>query len=227
MSLFGPIVDVTSTGSRKETRYERHGPSKGEQISVNVDTHVETAAVFASGLGANIVTSFDAPRAVEPSIVVTGTEGELWLPDPVTYGRAPWILNRKTGARELVALPPLREGERDGLGHGLRELAESIWEERPPRLSLELAAHIVDTMLAVHESLDSGQPVKVNSTFEVGPADPVKTMEARLPAARRAIGSTGRSLPSAASQHGVQRGVPGENRASIGEPNLHNGAKIW
>jgi len=54
-------------------------------------------------------------------------------------------------------------------GRGAAELAQAILEDRPHRATGEQAAHIVDILAAISESIASGQSVEVRSSFPPPP----------------------------------------------------------
>jgi hypothetical protein len=83
-------------------------------------------------------------------------------------------------------VPPVGE-ERDR-GVGVLEMARAIRAGVPPRASGELAYHVLDVMLAIEESADSGRPVEVGSTAPVVPplAAGWSSIEATLAAPRSA-----------------------------------------
>jgi hypothetical protein len=60
------------------------------------------------------------------------------------------------------------------LGPG--EMAESIREERPCRLSARYCLHNTEVVLAIHNALDGGSVYKVQTTFE-----PMQPMPWALP----------------------------------------------
>ncbi|HJU46662.1 MAG TPA: Gfo/Idh/MocA family oxidoreductase [Gaiellaceae bacterium] len=162
VTLLGPVARVSASArTTHDIRPVTGGPRAGELLAVEVPTHVAALLELESGAIATLVTSFDCWDDVH-SVEVWGTEGTLLLPDPNGHNgtirrrgrdpRGPWeTLN---GAPEIYAR-----------GIGVLEMAEALQRGGLPRASGELAFHVLDTLLAILESAESGAVVDVESRF--------------------------------------------------------------
>ena len=116
VALIGPIRRVT--GSARVTFPERtisSAPKYGEQIAVDVPTHVAGILDFESGAIGTLVTSFDVWAHQLPNIEIYGTEGSLRVPDPNGFGGP--VSVRRAGAKEWTEMP---------LTHGFAENSRGI-----------------------------------------------------------------------------------------------------
>ncbi|MCT2584704.1 Gfo/Idh/MocA family protein [Actinophytocola gossypii] len=166
--LLGPVRRVTAAGGRaRETRVIGSGPRAGTEFAVAVPTTVSALVEFERGGSAQLVLTFDSalPRVL---LEVTGTLGAAALPDPNGFDGTTTL--HLPGRAEPETLAP--RGHRATRGTGALELARAIRAGVPERASGRLAYHVLDTMLAIDESLTRGHPVTVESTADVPPALP-------------------------------------------------------
>jgi predicted dehydrogenase len=168
VQLLGPIRRVTAAGGRnRDVRVIGSGPRAGTEFAVTVPTTVTALVDFERGGSAQVVLSFDSALH-RTSLEITGTRGAIVVPDPNRFD-GPTLVH-ELGTKELIELPAVGHGA--SRGTGVVELARAIRAGVPERASGELAYHVLDTMLAIEESLTSGEPVPVESTAEVPPALP-------------------------------------------------------
>jgi len=133
-----------------------------------VPTSVGALVQFASGQSAQSTFSFESPLTRMGFVEITGTEATLSLPDPNHFGGDLRI--RRAGDAEWTTAPAT--GSTAGRGVGVLEMARAIREGRPHRAQGELAFHVLDTMLAVSESIETGAFVDVASRIEPVPSLP-------------------------------------------------------
>ena len=80
VALLGPVEAVTAMANRAtETR---HIPSTGEELQVEIDTHVAGVLRFKSGAIVNVTLSFDVWDSARPRFELYGTKGTLIMPEP-------------------------------------------------------------------------------------------------------------------------------------------------
>lgn len=176
--LLGPVRQVT--GMAKILYPERtpdKGPRKGETFKVSTPTFIAGVIEFESGAQATLLTSYGIWGTDLPYIQLYCADGILGVPDPNTFAGPVRVRSNhdEKGWREV----PLRYHHTDrGSNHrglGVAETALAIREGRPPRLSGELAYHVLDVMESIAESYTSGRHVKVKSTCRRPAALPLKT----------------------------------------------------
>jgi len=161
VQTFGSVRRVIAIGSKaRATRTIGSGPRAGEEFEVEVPTHVSALAEFASGASSHSIFSFDSPRTRMGFVEITGTEATLSLPDPNYFDGELCIC--RTGEKEWTALPTT--GPASGRGMGVLNMARSIRGDEPHRASGQLAYHVLDTMVSVSESTDSGAFTDVASS---------------------------------------------------------------
>ena len=164
VNLLGPVTRVAgSTSTAFPTRTITSEPLKGKVIEVETPTHVTGTMDFADGAIATVVMSFDVWSHRLPCIEIYGTEGTLAVPDPNAF-RGPVML-RKPGDEDWQEVP-LTHSDEVGRGIGVADMAKAIMEDRPHRVSGELAAHVLDCMQAFEESSDAGRHIAIRSSFE-------------------------------------------------------------
>jgi predicted dehydrogenase len=138
---FGSFRSVMATGRvARPTRVLRVGPRAGEKITVRVPTHVSVLAQFASGQTSTSVLSWDSPHRRVGHVEIVGSEATLSVPDP----------NHFDGDLRI------------------RRAGDDGWSTVPAAVPGQLAYHVLDTMAAIAESVERGQPVTVTSSAPVG-----------------------------------------------------------
>lgn len=160
-SMFGPAVRVSGWGARLlPERVTRDGsPFRIGRPDLTV-AMIELAHGPIVRLTSDFyASSLSRQRGVE----LHGDAGSLWLSNWFQFdGRLEWAaFDHDYQAVALLRKPagPI------AWAAGVAEMADAIGEGRPHRASAEQAAHVVEVMCAIAESVDSGQPVEVTSTF--------------------------------------------------------------
>lgn len=188
-----------------ETRTITTPGREGETISVGVPTTINGALLFASGANISLAMSWDVPAHGRAPIELYGTQGSMQAPDPNQFGGATRInsegewgtvgeeapqrkLNPATLAKALQAMgrgidpvtgeaispdTTLRFGDHRGLG--LLDLVAAIRESRAPRANGHLAAHVLETLLALEASANGAGRIAITST--IARPDPVSPGE--------------------------------------------------
>jgi len=139
---------------------------------------------FASGQVARVTNSIVAPR--DHSIRVFGDGGILstddcWKPRAPVHIRRRLKIRRRvidTPWRRRVPMPqssdiPKRARDLKKVDYllGVSELAASIRESRPCRLSARFCLHVTEIVIAIQDALESSSTVKIRSSF-----DPIEPM---------------------------------------------------
>jgi predicted dehydrogenase len=164
IQAFGSIRKVAAVGSKsKDVRVIGSGPKAGEEFTVEVPTHVSAMAQFESGASSHSVFSFESPRARMGFVEITGTEATISLPDPNYFNGD--IKLWRAGDEDWTTIPAT--GPANGRGLGVLDMARSIRAGVPHRATGELAYHVLDAMVSINESMDSGTFVEVASNTPV------------------------------------------------------------
>ncbi len=169
--LLGPVESVVATGTRsRDTRQLVVGPNAGQEFPVEVPTHLSVLTSFEQGGNAQSLLSFDTPLFRHGVFEVNGTEGTIVLPDPNTFGGGhPIRIARPLGAD--VSFPIEQEWETlsdeeptVGRGLGILDMARAIRGGGSHIATGEVGYHVLDTMVAVEESVERRAFVPVEST---------------------------------------------------------------
>ena len=169
--LLGPVASVVATGSRsRDTRQLVVGPNAGQEFPVEVPTHLSVLTSFEQGGNAQSLLSFDTPLFRHGVFEVNGTEGSIVLPDPNTFGGGhPIRIARPLG--KDVSFPFEQDWETlsdeeptVGRGLGVLDMARAIRGGGSHVATGEVGYHVLDTMVAVEESIARRAFVPVAST---------------------------------------------------------------
>lgn len=169
IQTFGSVRRVAALGSKaKEVRVIGSGPKAGEEFTVDVPTHVSAMAEFDGGASSHSVFSFESPRERMGFVEITGTEATISLPDPNEFGGDVRIW--RAGDEDWTLVPAT--GPADGRGLGVLDMARSIRAGVPHRATGNLAYHVLDTMVSISESIESGAFIDVESSAPASAALP-------------------------------------------------------
>ena len=169
--LLGPVASVVATGTKaRDTRQLVVGPRAGEEFPVEVPTHLSVLTSFEQGGQAQSLLSFDTPLFRHGVFEVNGTEGTIVLPDPNFFGGGhPIRIARPltSGASwpfEQEFETVLDEEPNVGRGLGVLDMARAIRGGGAHIATGEVGYHVLDTMVAVEESIAARSFVDVAST---------------------------------------------------------------
>jgi predicted dehydrogenase len=168
VQVFGSVSSVAALGSKaRERRVIGSGPKAGEEFDVTVPSHVSALAQFESGQSAQAMFSFDSalPRTL---LEVNGTDATMLFPDP-NYFDGDIAIRRRDGEDwETVATTTAKSFR----GTGVLEMARALREGSPHRAQGALAYHVLDTMIAIAESVESRAFIDVASSVDKPPLLP-------------------------------------------------------
>jgi predicted dehydrogenase len=99
---------------------------------------------------------------------VNGTEATLLFPDPNYFDGEISVRRREGEGWETVAKTTAQSFR----GTGVLDMARALRESRPHRAQGQLAYHVLDTMIAIAESVESRAFVDVASTIDKPPLLP-------------------------------------------------------
>ena len=161
VNLLGPVAEVQAMAHMSGERTCTCEARRGEVLPVEVDTHVTGTLRFKQGAAITLIMSFDVTDTIGRNIEVHGTDGSIHVPDPNTFG-GPVSYARRNG--DGLKEAPLTHGYADNMrGIGLADMAQGIISDRPHRASGELAAHVLEVMLALGEASKSKGNISIKS----------------------------------------------------------------
>jgi predicted dehydrogenase len=182
--LLGPILQVSGMARRTfDTRMIESRPRHGENIPVDVDTHVSGLIEFVSGVIGSMTMSFDIWDSQMPRLEIYGEKGTICIPDldPVhganvfqgevwyrTRETSRWTYQpRKPGFDDWQVAENTHGFNEDYRGLGLLDLSYAVRDNRPVRASGEMALHVCEVMSGMLTSASTGKYQKMKTTCEV------------------------------------------------------------
>jgi len=164
VNCVGPINSVMgSTGAAFKERTITSQKKYGQKVPVETPTHHAGLINFENGAIGTIITSFDVWRSRLPRIEIHGTRGSLLVPDPNTFGGPVRLFCAGDKEWSDIHLDNYCYIE-NTRGLGIADMALAILAKREHRVSGQLAAHVLDAMLAFEESSNSGQSQHLSTT---------------------------------------------------------------
>lgn len=168
ISIFGNVKEVV--GVLKTIRPERTHifPNKEdflETYTVENENLVSGILEFQSGIICNIHFNSNSIGNEKPSIIVYGTQGILYMPDPNKFSGDVKVLIK--GQREEVVIPSNFGYCGDSRGIGVSEMAWSMLQKRPNRASKEMAYHAMEILKGIEISSNSKTFYEMKSTFNL------------------------------------------------------------
>lgn len=161
VQAFGPLASVVATArTARPRRVIQAGARAGQEFTVTVPTNVSVLAQFESGPMSTSVLSWDSPLKRQGWVEITGTLATIAVPDPNRFDGD--VRVKRHGADDWLSVPP--RGKSSGRGIGTLDIARAIRDGRHHRASPELAYHVLDSMIAITESLERSTFVTVPST---------------------------------------------------------------
>jgi predicted dehydrogenase len=139
-------------------------PFAGTAIDVHVNTYVAGTVKYQSGAIGTLFTTFDVHYPTQARFEVYGSEGTLIVPDPNTFGGQVMLFRpEEKQYRDMPLMYPYAENSR---GLGLADMAKALTTGRAPRAGYQQTFHVLDAITGFDRSAQSGQWVKMSTTFE-------------------------------------------------------------
>lgn len=153
--LLGPVAKVGALG--RATQAERvigRGPRSGEVFRAETETHINSILEFANGVLGTLVTSFDVQATRAPHVEIHGTTGTIATAQANSWGGPVWL--QTSAGSEFVQMLP-EQSDMDGyMGMGLVEMAVALTQSRVPAASGARAAHVLEVLVKISESVRQG-----------------------------------------------------------------------
>jgi predicted dehydrogenase len=167
LSILGPAKQVAGFVTTRNVERTHYFPGKdnyGEKFSLQAENLVSGSFQFESGAFGSIMFNSCSIGNEKPQIIMYGTEGILYMPDPNHFGGEVRVILK--GQTEPVALPPTHAFAENHRGIGPAELAWSIRKGRKPRTSKEMAFHGLELLLGLYKSCETKKFYEMTSTFQ-------------------------------------------------------------
>ncbi len=160
VNMLGRVTSTMSVAkSNFDTRIITSAPHFGEEVHVDVPTHVHGILNFDQGAVATIFTTFDVYSDQQARFEVYGTEGTLIVPDPNNFkGEVRLLKPNNEGYKDLPLCFDYTENSR---GLGLADMAKAIEQHRPFRANCEQTLHVLEIM----ERLQAGGSATIQSPY--------------------------------------------------------------
>jgi predicted dehydrogenase len=163
VAMLGPVSRVNSVGkiAFKERLVTAEGPMKGQSVTVETLTTVNSHLTFASGADIMFMASWDVWAHGQRPLELHGKNASLRLPDPnffggdveLAVGREGWKSLPTTADTFGKANWPVAEPKNANYrGLGIADLGAAVREGRPHRASGDVALHVLAVMSGVLES---------------------------------------------------------------------------
>ena len=163
VNLMGGVSEVSGVAKKSfPTRTITSQPKYGQEIEVEVPTHVNGLIRFQNGAIGNIITSFDVWGSSLPRIEIYGKRGCMIVPDPNCFDGEVKVLQHFDG--QFRAWPLQTPDSVNSRGIGLSDMADAILNGRTThRACGDLALHVLEMMEKFHVSSAEGREIKLES----------------------------------------------------------------
>jgi len=173
IQLLGPVKQVVAMANKPQTqRTIGSEPRSGEVIPVEVDTTVNSIIEFDQGAQITFGASWDVWASEHNLIELHGSKQSMFVPDPNHFGGRVRISDGENEQtfEPMTTLSALNYTDSNGemranyRGIGLADMAVAILENREHRCNGELALHVIDVMMSILTSAESGRVEKITTT---------------------------------------------------------------
>lgn len=158
INMIGPISSVTAMSKRSYDKRTIHsGARKGDEFTVDVDTHISAILRFKNNAIVTLTTSFDVQKHAHSPIELYGTSGSMLVSDPNKFDGVIQISDHNGDWQDVEQSHIYGDGDYRILG--LADMAQGILSDRVHRASLELSLHVLETMEAIMTSAAQKQEI--------------------------------------------------------------------
>lgn len=177
VSIFGSVERVRAIGSTAhETRTIKVGERAGEEFLVDVFTNVAALLEFEGGGISQSTFSFDSPIFRSGFVEITGSDASIVVPDPNDFTGEVRLTRGAAFGENFTITQEWDDVEVEagdvGRGLGVLDMARAIRSGTPHIATGELGYHVLDTIIAIDEAMNSGETVRVESSIEPVPGVP-------------------------------------------------------
>ena len=167
LSILGPVQEASgflATRRPKRKIIDPGNPRFGEELTVKNENLMMANLIFQNGTMGTLHFNGDSIFPEKESLVLYGTEGVLFLPNPDTFAGPVRLV--KKGCDDVVTLPLEYGFASNSRGVGAAELAWSLNAGRKHRASMEMACHAVELLNGLVQSSRERTSYQMTTTFE-------------------------------------------------------------
>lgn len=163
INLLGGVKELTGMAIKgNETRTITSAPLYGQEVKVEVPTHINGILRFDSGAVATITTSFDTYYDNSAVLEVYGTEGTLKVPDPNGFGGPVYLFRPEDG--EFKEMPLTCNYRDNSRGLGLADMAKALQTGRRARADYTQTLHVLEIMTSLEKN--SKEFIELTTRYE-------------------------------------------------------------
>ena len=173
LSILGPaqaVCGMSGTHAPQRTHFFTSKGHFGEPYTLTAETLLAATVQFQSGAVGSLHFNSASIRCEKPQVVLYGTQGILYLPDPNFFGGDVKLLAK--GQTEPCVLPHTHAYDGDDRGLGVAEMAWALRRGRIPRTHKEMAYHALELLTGAIESGRTERFYLMGSTFVQQPPLP-------------------------------------------------------
>lgn len=173
LSMLGPVKEVSGiakTVKPERLHYSTNGREFGKTYTVESENLFAGTMEFANGVVGSLHFNSNSIQNEKPQVVLYGTQGILYLPDPNRFGGDVKVLLK--GQTEPFVLPSVYAYGEDSRGIGVAEMAWSMRNNRKMRANKEMACHVLEVLCKIAESGNEKRVCQLETTFELAPPLP-------------------------------------------------------
>lgn len=173
LSILGPaqtVCGMSDTYAPERKHYFTSRGHFGEPYTITAETLLAATVRFKNGAIGSLHFNSGSIRCEKPNVIIYGTQGILYLPDPNFFGGEVKILAK--GQSEPYVLPHTHAYDGNDRGLGVADMAWALRNGRTPRANKEMAYHALEMLTGAIISGRSGTFYPMQSTFEPQPPIP-------------------------------------------------------
>ena len=176
INILGPVKRVAGVTTKAfEERIATSEAVRGLRIPVKTTTHLAGNIEFTNGAIITMIMSFDVWRHSLPCIEIYGTEGSMQVPDPNGFGGSVRVSQNRSDWEDVPLAFPT-----NARMIGVIDMVRAIRNNRPHRVSGDVAYHALEVMLAFDRSSQTGTHVEIANQVERPAPFPVGLAEWRV-----------------------------------------------
>lgn len=173
LSILGPVNRVCGMSATHQPERRHFFTSKGhfgETYQIEAETLLAATVQFDCGAIGSLHFNSGSIRCEKPHVVLYGTQGIAYLPDPNFFGGEVRILAK--GQQTPYVLPHTHAYDGDDRGLGVADMAWALRNGRMPRANKEMACHALEMLAGAIESGRTGRFYEMTTTFVKQPPLP-------------------------------------------------------